>query len=116
MLHFMRAGGLAMWPILILGIVSLVVAGSFAWRPTERKLGLIRPLSVATVFLSLTGTFTGLAATMIHVTTLPKFAESPKLPLYLMMGIGESISSVILGFGILSVVWILAAFGLRRQT
>ncbi len=115
MMDFMRAGGYAMWPILVLGIVALVVAGSFSWAPTERKLGLIRPLSVATVFMSLAGTMAGLATTMRAVSTVPTYAESPKLPLYVMMGIGESISSVVLGFSILAIVWVLTAFGLRRQ-
>lgn len=115
MLNFMRSGGFAMWPILALGIVALSIALSYAMRPTERKLGLIRPLSVATLLMSLAGTLTGIAATMKHVTTIPKLAESPKMPLYVMMGIGESISSVILGFGLLTIVWILAAFGLHRQ-
>jgi len=115
MFNFIRAGGFAMLPILVLGIATLIVAGSCAFRPSERKLGLIRPLSVALVFMSLAGTCAGIAATMKYVTRLPQLAESPKLPLIVMTGIGESISSLILGLGILSVVWILAAFGLRRQ-
>ena len=116
MLDFMKAGGFAMWPLLILGFATLAVAGSFAWRPSERKLGLIRPLSVATIFMSLAGTFAGIAATMTHFSSLPQFSESPKLPLVVMAGIGESMSAMILGFGLLAVVWILTAFGLRRQT
>ena len=115
MMDFMRAGGYAMWPILVLGIVTLGIAGSFSWAPTERKLGLIRPLSVSMVFMSLASTFAGFAMSAKNVQRVAEYPNNPKLPYLVMMGFGESITALILAFGILSVVWVLMAFGLRRQ-
>jgi hypothetical protein len=115
MLEFMRAGGYAMWVILLLGGLALWVAGSFAWRPGERKLGILRPLSVATVFATLAGIFSGFGATMHNVTTNPEWSQSPELHLIVMTGIGESLANAILGFGMLTVAWILATVGMRRM-
>jgi hypothetical protein len=104
-----------MWPILVLGLVTLGIASSFAWTPTERKLGLIRPLSVSMVFLSLSSTLIGFVYSVRYVDRIPDFANNPTTPYRVLMGLGESISALILAFGILSIVWVLAAFGLRRQ-
>jgi len=115
MLEFMRAGGFGMWVILALGAVALGIAGSFAWRPTERKLGLIRPMSVSIVFATLLGVFAALGAVFKHVTTLDKFSKSPDLHLIVMTGLGESMAPAILGFAMLTVVWLISTMGLRRQ-
>ena len=115
MMEFMKTGGVAMWLILALGVAVVGLAGSFAWNPSERKLGLVRPLSVALVFLSVAGTAAGIAATMTYVTRVPEFATDPKLPLIVLTGIGESITPLILGFTILTTVWLTVTLGLRRQ-
>ena len=116
MMDFMRAGGYSMWFILLLGGVTLGVAVWFAIRPGERKLAFIRPMSVATVFAVLSGVFSDLGAVAHNVTTRPEFAQSPDLHLILLTGFGESMAPAILGFSILSLAWLLAAVGLRRQT
>jgi hypothetical protein len=116
MKEFMRAGGFAMWFILALGLACLVLTGSFIWRPAERKLAMIRPLSLATVFATLAGVTTGLAATTKYVAARPELAGSADLPILVLIGIGESLANAILGFSILMLVWILVAVGLRRQT
>lgn len=115
MLDFFRAGGYSMWFILVLGGVTLGVSIWFAIRPGERKLAFLRPMSVATVFSVLSGVFSDLGAVMHTVTNRPEFAQSPDLHLIVMTGIGESMAPAILGFSILSVAWLLAAVGLRRQ-
>ncbi len=48
MFQFMREGGYAMWFILVVGGVTLGIAVSFVVRPTERKLSVMRPMSVST--------------------------------------------------------------------
>ena len=114
MMDFMRAGGYSMWFILVIGLVALGVAGSFAWRPGERKLGVLRPLSLATVFAVLAGIFSDIGATMRTVTSIEEYAQSPDLHLIVMTGIGESMAPAVLGFSILAVAWLLASVGLRR--
>ena len=116
MLDFMRAGGYAMWVILIVGGVTFGLAISFAIRPGERKLNIFRPLSVATLYITLSGLFAGLGATMKHCTENPRFADSPDLHKWVMMGIGESSANAILGFSLLGLAWLITAVGMRRQT
>jgi hypothetical protein len=113
MLQFMREGGYAMWFILVLGGVTLGIAVSFVVRPAERKLAVLRPMSV--LFLTLSGLFAGLAATMKAVTSVPEFADSPDLHKYVMIGLGESMCNAILGFSLLALAWLVTAVGMRRQ-
>jgi len=116
MLGFMQEGGYSMWLILVLGLLALGLAGSFAVRPAERKLNILRPLSLATVFSILGAIAADIGAVMKRVPQLPEFASSPDLRVALYTsGIGESMVPAILGFTVLSLVWLLAAVGFRRQ-
>ena len=57
-----------------------------------------------------------IGAVMKRVPQLPEFASSPDLRVALYTsGIGESMVPAILGFTVLSLVWLLAAVGFRRQ-
>ncbi len=112
MIGFMQQGGTSMWLILALGLLTLGLAGSFAARPAERKLSMIRPLSLATVFSVLGGIAADLGATMKAVSASPELAASPAA---LLQGIGESMVPAILGFTLLSLAWLVATAGLRRQ-
>ncbi len=113
MLGFMQEGGLSMWLILVLGILALWLGASFAARPAERKLNMLRPLSLATVFSVLGGIAADIGSVMKKVSTLPD-APNANAPLYL-RGIGESMVPAILGFTLLSLAWLLIAVGFRRQ-
>ena len=115
MLDFMQSGGYAMWIILVLGCTALGLALSFATHPTERKLAIFRPLSVSTLFLSLSGLCAGLGTTMKTIVTEPQFAKSPDIHLWVMTGIGESLANAILGFSLLGLAWLFTAVGMRRQ-
>ncbi|MDD5307467.1 MAG: hypothetical protein PHU25_09125 [Deltaproteobacteria bacterium] len=115
MWEFMMAGGYATWLVLALGLGTLGVAVSFAWRPAERKLAILRPLSVSTVFGGVSGTCAGFGATLMHVNANPEWAHGPDMHLIVMTGIGESLTSTILGFTILCLAWLVVAVGMRRQ-
>ena len=54
--------------IFVLGAVTLGVAVSFLIKPSERKLGFIKPLSNATIFASILGFVSGLAITFYHLS------------------------------------------------
>jgi hypothetical protein len=111
-MEFMRAGGMPMWLTLLMGGYAIWVAISFAREPAEGKLALLRPLSVATIFHSLTGFVLGIGLTM-------KFSASamaqPDGPAILLTGIGESSANIGLGFGLLTVAWMIITVGFRRQ-
>lgn len=112
MMYLMRAGGFPMWIVLLFGIIVLAAAILFAWRPDEGKLGFIRGMSMATVFAILSGVSADLAATFYKVTRVPEFRA--ELVESVLSGLSESMSPAILGFSILSIVWLVTAMGVRR--
>lgn len=114
MTDFLRAGGTSMWLILLVGIVMLITSVSFAWRRAEHKLGMIRPLSLAMVFATLSGICTGLGATVSHIARRPDLATGGDFSGALLEGIGESLAPAILGFAVLTVCWLIVAVGMRR--
>jgi len=113
-MEFMRAGGVPIWIVLVFGLVALLTAVLFAWRPSERRAAILRSLSTATVFAILSGFVSCIAAVMFKVPQHPEWAKSPDRTLIVMTGIGESLTPAILGFTMLSLVWLLAAVGNRR--
>src|SRR5687767_4885219 len=113
-MEFMREGGWSMWVVLLFGLITLVASGLFAFRPDERKIGFIRAMSAATLFSILSGVASCIAAVMHHVPQHPEWSKSPDIHLIVMQGIGESMAPAVLGFTLLSLVWLVAAMGVRR--
>lgn len=114
MMEFMKAGGAPIWIVLLFGLATLVIAAFFAWRPDERRYALLTGMTKCTQFALWSGILSCLAAVMIKVPNNPQWAKSPDLPLIVMTGIGESLTPGILGFTILSLAWLLGAFGKKR--
>jgi hypothetical protein len=112
MMRFLQEGGWGSWLVLLLSLVALLVAALFAWRPDRRKLAYLQGITVATVFSTLAGLCSNLSATLHYVGDPAR--DSPEWRFWLTTGLAESLTTGILGFGLLAVVWILAAFGLRR--
>lgn len=114
MLEFMRAGGYAMWIILLFGGIAMTASVIFALRPDESRLGFIRGMSTATVFATLSGVASGLAATFHRTASTEEWHQYPDIVLAPMIGISESLANAILGFSMLGIVWFIVAIGLRR--
>ena len=116
MLAFLKAGGFATWFILLFGLITLFASASYARTPSDKLYRLCRSLSACTVFASLSGLCSALAAVMFYVPANPAWANSPKIHLIIMQGLGESLSCPILGFSILCICWLVISVGTRRQT
>jgi protein-S-isoprenylcysteine O-methyltransferase Ste14 len=114
MFEFMRLGGWGMWFILLLGGAAVAIAGSYARRPEERKLALIRPLSVATVFAVLASMAAGLGNAVHYIAVRPEITGD-EIWRTLFSGLYELLRNPILGFGLLMAAWMLAAVGLHRR-
>ncbi|MEJ7601938.1 MAG: hypothetical protein WKG01_28845 [Kofleriaceae bacterium] len=111
MLTFFRAGGLNMFVLAGLGIVLLWTGVRFARNADAQRLSLIRALTLALVFSTLTGFFACLAATAKHAYEL-----SPADPLRALLGgFAESCANFVLGGCIAVLTWILVAVGVRRM-
>ena len=112
MLMLIREGGFVMVFVLGFGLTALVAAVLFAARPARRKLPFLRGMSHATLFAILSGICADIAAVGHHVPQ--RFAEDPKWYFAMILGIGESMAPGIIGFTLLSLVWLVSAVGERR--
>lgn len=94
-------------------IAAFGLAGAYALRPTEQKLVLMRPLSLATLFTTISGLLGGWIAVLASTAATPD-GHLPVAGLY--RGIAESLTVGFVSFGLLGAGWILVAVGvLRRQ-
>jgi hypothetical protein len=98
---------------LAITLVPLGTAVVYVARPTERRLTLMRPLSLAGIFASLSGTMLGLinALRVIGITQEP----SPDTYRIAVLGTSESFVPVFVGFASLTVAWLLVAVGMNRE-
>jgi len=113
MLEFFRAGGFNMFPLTALGIAILFPAVRFARNADPQRLSLIRALTTAIAFCTITGVAAGLASTCHFVVTQPEAQKDP-LP-FLLQGFAETLTNVMLGGAIVLLAWILVAVGVRRM-
>ena len=112
MLMLIREGGFVMVFVLGFGLTALVAAVLFAVRPAQRKLPFVRGMSHATLFAILSGICADLAAVSHAIPG--RFAEDPKWYYAMILGFGESMAPGIIGFSLLSLVWLVSAVGERR--
>ena len=100
--------------IIVFGFTALLNAGRFAWAPGPSRLPYLLALGAAIFFAGIAGTAADLMAVSIKVPANPEWANSPDLPLILLMGIGESLAPTVLSMGLLIAHSLLIALGLRR--
>ncbi|HUR20687.1 MAG TPA: hypothetical protein VMZ90_07755 [Vicinamibacterales bacterium] len=95
-----------------MSLAPMVMGMSYAIWPSEARLALMRPLSLAGIFSALTGFCLGLMNSLVNVgnASIP-FAENRVW----MFGLAESITTLFIGFGCLTVGWLCVALGMRRQ-
>lgn len=121
MLKLLQEGGLPVWFVLLFGLITLAGAVAYATKPDERRLGLVRGMSLATLFATLSSTAANLG--MVFHAMAGVDARHPSLNvltkddgvLMLMLGLGESMSTAILGFALLALASLFYAVGVSRQ-
>ena len=97
---------------LVVALAPLGVALLCAVKPTERRLALMRPLTLATIFAALCS-FTIGVANMLH--GLAATGDMTQVAWQAVAAGGaETIVPLIVAFGCLTVSWLLVALGLRR--
>jgi hypothetical protein len=95
--------------VAVSGLGVLSVAVSYAFRPTERKLALMRPLSLASIFAALASLTAGWAAVLQGAAATG--AWSAKSVQRLLMGSSQTLIPVFVTFAFLSVAWLFVAVG-----
>jgi hypothetical protein len=98
--------------ILVAGVGVLGTAIVYAVRPTEARLALLRPLSLAAIFGAICSMSVGAASAL---SSAAANATSPKWPEILLQGLSEACIPPFVAFGLLAVAWLLVTAGMRRQ-
>jgi len=113
MIDLILAGGGSMIFVMLLGLGAVGAAAMGALRQSERARSALTGLTIATVFSSVGGVASCLAAVGYHVSASPEWRTSPELPSIVMTGIAESMSPATFGFGLLALAWAVASFARR---
>jgi hypothetical protein len=97
---------------MFMGVVPLAMGVVYAVWPTEQRLALMRPLSLATIFAAISGSILGLINVFLYVGTKGTGAFSSVAAI----GVSEALVPVFFGFGCLTVAWLAVALGLWRRS
>ena len=97
----------------LVALATLATAVYFAFRPSERTLGFLRPLCAATTYSALAAFFAGITNGLFALDRALSAGTTP--PFRLVAAFKESPIPLIVGLAVVSVAWLLVAVGLRRQ-
>jgi len=98
--------------ILVSGVGALGTAIAYAVRPTDRKLTLMRPLSLASIFAAICSWSVGMATALKHAADNSLGGDAVTV---MVAGFSEAMIPPFVAFAFLSVAWLLVALGLRRE-
>jgi hypothetical protein len=94
-----------------MGVLPLGMGVVYAIWPSEQRLNLMRPLSLATIFAAVSSTSLGVlnVARYVGVTEQPQFTKVAAI------GLSESMVPIFVGFGCLTAAWLCVAVGFWRR-
>lgn len=95
---------------LFISVFPLAAGVAYAIRPTEQRLALMRPISLVGIFSGLTGAVLGLMNSLIWLAN----NESASSHRVMAVGVAESLVTLFVSFGCLTVAWLCVALGMRR--
>ena len=107
---FANAGIMALASMFV-GVLPLTMGIVYAIWPSERRLTLMRPLSLATIFAAVAGTALGFINELRFITRSGTVTFSQQVA----QGIAESLLTLFFGFGCLTVAWLCVTLGLWRR-
>lgn len=93
-------------------VAAFGLAAAYAFHPTEQKLVLMRPVSLATLFTTISGLLGGWIAVLASTAATPD-GQLPAATFY--RGIAESLTVGFVSFGLLGAGWMLVAVGVLRR-
>jgi hypothetical protein len=111
MLDMLSQASLVALLSVVVGVLPMGVGMAYAVRPTERRLALMRPISLAGIFAGLSGTLVG----AINVLSLIWTREPRVDGTVLAVGAAEALVPLCVAFGSLTIAWLCAAVGLGRH-
>ncbi len=106
-----RLAGYLMWfAVLASGVGGLGTSILYVIQPTEAKLALLRPFSLAAIFAAVSSAAAGCA---VVLQGLAASGPNPNMSFGL-MGWAETLVPIYVAFGFLGLAWLLVAVGLKR--
>jgi hypothetical protein len=97
---------------MVVAVGAFGLAMAYVFQPTEPKLVLMRPVSLASIFATISGLFGGWIAVLSGVAATPD-GRLPMAKVYL--GIADSLAVGFVCFGLLAAAWLLVAIGVLRR-
>lgn len=97
---------------LVIGVVPLVAAAAYAVWPSERRLALMRPLSLASLFAGLAGTLKGMVTVLMGAAATEVLTNTSRQ--HIAAGLSEALVPTVFGLACLAVAWLLVAAGMSR--
>lgn len=102
--------GIAALVSILVSLLPLAAAGAYLFRPTEQRLALMRPLSLAGIFAGLNG------ASLGAINTLRMMWRDPAPEARIIaISSAESIVPIYVSFSCLMIAWLCVAVGMRRR-
>jgi hypothetical protein len=97
---------------MVLAVATVAMAAACAWRPNERRLALMRPLSLATIFSALCSFAAGLAVVAHGISASGNITAVGWSAVA--TGVAEAFMSLVASFLCLTVAWLLVALAMRK--
>jgi hypothetical protein len=107
----LRNAGIAAKVSMFMGVLPLALAVVYAVWPSEQRLALMRPLSLATIFAAISGSVLGVLNVFLYMGR----SEPPTFSHVAAIGFSEALVPVFFGFGCLTAAWLCVAVGLWRR-
>ena len=96
---------------IFMGVVPLAMGIVYVIWPSEQRLALMRPLSLATIFAAVSGSTLGL----LNVLRGMGMSQTQAFSSVAAIGFAESLVPIFFGFGCLTIAWLCVAVGLSRR-
>jgi len=98
---------------MIVNLTPLVAGILYAFRPTEKGLALMRPLSLAAIFASISTLLLGVVNVLVYIGRNPPASSAAAVPAA--VGLAETIIPSFIGFACLTAAWLSVAVGVRKS-
>jgi len=98
---------------MLVSVIPVGAAIAYAIRPTERRLVLMRPVSLGVVFAAICALASGASSICQYLAeTSAGGVDLPRV----YAGLAETFLPAFVSFGFLAVAWLLTAVGMLRRT
>jgi hypothetical protein len=97
---------------LLVSVSPLVLGVAFAIRPSERKLALMRPLSLASIFGAVASLLVGVVNVLEGLANAQTY--DPQSFRSAFVNLAEGIVPTFVGFACLTVAWLCVTMGMRK--